>query len=237
MSAQTGRDSLPVFHGYDPIYSTWTPSEATFADPATTEAHILSCGIPDMRHLDAVMSRPNKSEALVTAIVGDFRVGGRMRYGGRFATRTLRYLLAEPALSAANLVDIAQASVIDLLPDAVLWTEICLHPAVCEETVITVAWTASTAIARDIAVATGLLLPAATSWVGRRRDAVESDRRDWCVTVRQRDEIETLAGAWAAWAGQDRDLFSFLVTSSFAFTDQDAMFAAARAVCAPPVGP
>ena len=237
MPTPSGRAPRPAATGYDPFYPPWTPSEAIYADPATTEDHILSHGIPDMRHLDAVMSRPNKSEALVTAIVNDFRADAHMRYSDRFATRTLRYLLAEPALSANNLADIAQVTVMDLFADAGLWAAICLHPAVREETIITVAWTASTAIARDIAVATGLLLPAATSWVGRRRDLTESDRRDWYVTVRQRAEIKQVAHTWAAWAGTDRNLVSFLQAGSFAFADQDVMFAAALAVCAPPAGP
>ena len=199
----------------------------------------LAGGIDDQESLDAAMNRPDKSPALIGTILEalDDLVGL-----GIIANcwAQLTALLAEPALTTHALPLLAELARERGAPDGLL-TAICAHPLTGAGTVIETLWNAPIDVARGAGLATGTLLPAATQWV-RAGNPVE--RRipaqklyQWYVTVAQRAQISALAQEWTTATAGDPGLRSFLITASFAFTDEHEMFAAGRAVTAAPTWP
>ena len=228
----------------------WKPS-ARAADPfddrlglallATPEAAILAGGIYDQESLATAMSQPDKSPALICLILEalDDLVG--LGVIADCATQ-MTTLLAEPALGAQALRRLAELARENGAPD-VLLTAICAHARTEVATVIETLWNAPVSTARDVGLATGTLLSAATKWVragnpSARWDAASDQSLYWSyVSVAQRAQICALAQEWTTATAGDPDLRSFLITASFAFTDEHEMFAAGRAVTAAPTGP
>jgi len=212
------------------------PQELVPAYPGPDEDYVLAHGIRTTERLTEVMSRPDKSPTLIDALIGGLRRGwGPYRaLSDEDVAQLLMSLLEEPALTTRNVRNLAHFAVADLPRHAELLTAICVHPVADNDAVITAVWYATGPTAQDIAVATGLLLPAAVNWVSREVDRATCGHRDWAVSSASRKRATQVAQRWEAWAGTDRNLVLFLVTSSFTFTDEDDLFAAGRAVCAAP---
>jgi len=212
------------------------PVPAVFADPATTEAYIIEAGIHSRERLTAVMSRPHKGPELITLLIDDAAMG-RLPYSllsDATLAKHLLLLLALPAVTAQHLRTLAEVAVQGLPPAAELLAALCVHPLADSKTVITALWYASGRTQQNVALVTGQLLPAALNWVSREVDRVQGGHHDWQISHGQRRRVMEAERRWADWAGADRAMTSFLVTSSFTFTDEADLFAAGRAISASP---
>jgi len=212
------------------------PIPDVFADPATTEAFIIEAGILSRERLAAVMSRPVMGPELITVLV-DAAAEGRLPYStfsDAALAKHLLVLLALPEVTAQHVRTLAQAAIQGLPPDAELLSALCVHPLADTKTVITALWYATGRTHRSVAAATGQLLPAALNWVSREVDRVQGGHHDWQISHGQRRRVMETQRRWANWAGADRSMISFLVASSFSFTNETDLFAAGRAISASP---
>jgi len=211
-----------------------------YADPGTPEYDIAAAGIHTRAGLDAATTRTPKGPALLGAIVTAVLTRACKMLSDEADTLLLA-LLDEPAITGAHL-----AAMSDALPGrqrtgligdgrATLMAAICTHPLAEADTVISCLWDGSAATAADVTRTIGLL-GAATWWV--RCMWHRSGLRGWAVpyapTDIQRRQILELSSRWAGLTAGDPALAAFLATGAFTFTDEDAMFAAGRAVCAAP---
>jgi len=216
-----------------------TAIDTWFTDPATTDEEIAAFGIRELPHLNAALARTPKSAALIGAII-DATVGGPMRavraLSSTEADEILITLLNEPALRNRDLRAIAghtrgrAGTSLEKLVSG-----LCAHPLVDTETVIGCLWNAPVTTAAAVGWSTGELLAAVVSWVVRGLDNPGKPReRRTAPTAGDRARITAVAHRWATLTAGNRALASFVVTSSFGFTDEDDMFAAGRAIASAP---
>jgi len=203
------------------------------ADPATPEDYIAHIGLTDRDRLAAVMVRPNKGSALIGRIISS--VGKVAAYGATTGDEDmLLALLGETQLDGEDVHAMTHLAGGQFLGPRML-TAVCLHPLADRRTVIDSVWRAPVHVAAAISAAAGTLLPAATSWVSRRLDRDgRGHERVFSTSALQYNKIVETAGRWDAWAGADPTRVSFLATTSFAFTEEQALFDAGAALLAPP---
>jgi len=211
-----------------------------YARSQTSESYILAGGITRADHLAAVMSRPSKGTRLIAAIISGVRDNAYPYSQSReHRTSLLTTLLAEPALTYDQLHTICEIAVRDLLSDPDLLAAVCARPG-HPHTFVHALWGISTEGARTIAEAgyargsEEAMLAAAINWVRRDADRRRSGYRGWAVTSGDRQQIDETLERWT-WATRGNPaLAAFVTTSSFAFTDEDDLFAVGRAICAQP---
>jgi len=214
-----------------------------YARPQTSESYILTGGITRADHLAAVMSRPAKGTRLIGTIING--VANRSypyAQSQEHRAALLTALVSEPALTYNQLHTICEVAVRDLLSDPALLAAVCARPG-HPRTFVHAVWNISTEGARTIAEAGHArggqdgMLAAAVSWVRRDGDRRRPGYRSWAVTPGDQQQIDETFERWT-WATRGNPgLAAFITTGSFAFTDEDDMFAAARAVIADPCPP
>jgi len=214
-----------------------TARDTWFADPDTTDEAILRFGIHDRTHLDAIMVRAPKSAAIIGAIIdATISTAPRRWLSAADGDVVLIRLLDETALRNRDLRAIAghtrgrAGASLEKLVSA-----LCAHPLVDTETVISCLWNAPVTTAAAVGWSTGELLAAVVSWVVRGLDDPGRPReRRSSPTAGDRARITAVAHRWATLTAGEPALASFVVTSSFNFTDEDDMFAAGRAIASAP---
>jgi len=189
--------------------------------------------------LDAAMSRPNKSPDLIGALISGVE-NGRAWCSHDKAVATVRALAGEKRLSAANLYALAW-TITRHLPrtgelDDVL-VAVCAHPLAGSGTLMHSLWTATAKFTTEVARASGSLLPGATWWVRRELGKTALCMRDGIPNREQEEMVADVANRWLRRAGDNDALRSMVATTSLMFTDEDEMFAAAAAICAPATEP
>jgi len=207
------------------------PQAEVFAEPRTAESYIINAGIHDREALDAVLSRPVKSEGLLHALI---QVIGTAPWVPPLDTYPLmNVLLSDPAVSAGNLELMASWSLryaTGETPDA-LRLAVCVHPAAEMATLVAALWgppeRVPQAVGRAVAAATSSLVPAAVCWVCRY------SRRAAC-TPSSLTKVEALVARWEAQCAGDRALVAFVASRGFDYTDEVDMFAVGRALSAAP---
>jgi len=233
--AQGGRpDDRPVHEGLARP-ATLAESAAWMGNPDTSEAAIASYGIPTNAHLAVVLARNPKGPDLLAAVV-DAVVGGVLTDPDQDAT--LAALLAEPAITAAHLISLTRVHSLTGFNIEALMVALCAHALAPPDMVVGVLWRGPESIHVDVAAATGSLLAPAVSWVRRQVRASRTPGQPRLApSLSQRAEIVAVADRWAAATHGQPAMVAFLLTSSFAFTDEDIMFAAGRALVAAPTRP
>lgn len=227
-------DARPVHDGLARP-ATLAESATWMGRPDTSEAAIAAYGIPTSAHLAVVLARAPKGPDLLAAVI-DAVVGGVLTGPGQDGV--LADLLAEPAITAAHLISLARARPPAGFNIEALMVALCAHALAPPAMVVDVLWNAPTSTQADVAAATGCLLAPAVSWVRRSfRVSKTPGWARWLPSVSQRAEIVAVAERWAAATHGQPDMVAFLLTSSLAFTDEDTMFAAGRALTAAPAGP
>ena len=215
------------------------PLEAVYADPGAPESLILRNGICYLGALNAVMTRPNKSPALLSAITKS--VAGS-NFGDDAAHATVLALLDEQSLTADALYDLVNA-----LPGqsrehhAGMLTAICSHRLSDVDTILHALWNADTATFADVAAATRNLQVVAMWWVvsGNCREydpptwRLYGTDRAWKVT-----RARTLAAVarWDSAAETNPALRAYLLSAVFDFNGENetTMIAAGLAITADP---
>jgi len=209
------------------------PDREIFADPATPESFILAHNLLPCGRIGAVISRPGKSSALLGHLLAALHEAGQV--GLTVGEAELLPLLAEVALSEEDLQVMFELAADGGCVSSKLMTGICTHPRVHLRTIIDSAWQSPVHVVADIAAATGTLAPAAANWVSRELDrAGLAHERLWYVSAAQYNQISAAGRRWSAWARGNPAKVAFLLTSSFAFTNEDEMFAAGQALLAAP---
>jgi len=195
------------------------------ADPATPEWLIRSRGIHARGDFDAVMSRPVKSPALVTALA-IYAIS--KAYLDTEHSQNVLDVLAEPNLPVSSLLRIT--AVVHQLGfnTPALLAALLTHPNSNDDDVVAAFWGAGQPLVEKVARTTGLLLPLAVACVSRQFVGV------WIVPDYAVDQIHAVHARWTRWAGQDQSRLAFLLSSALNFTDEDDMFAAGDAFAGQP---
>ena len=203
-----------------------------FADPTTPESYVLNQNLLSSGRFAAVMARADKSSALLGHIIDAVVVYGQV--GLPVTADMLLPLLSEPALSEQDLQGMSELAA-QIGSAHRLRAGICAHARVHPRTVIDVVWQAPARVSADISAATGTLLPAATDWVKRELGRAGLGHESlWYVSADQYNKIMATVRRWESWARRNTGRWAFLSANSFAFTDEDEMFAAGAAVLAAP---
>ena len=189
--------------------------------------------------LDSAIRRPNKSPELIGYLISAVE-NGRAWCTHDKAVAAVRALADEERLSAANLYSLAwiitrRISRTAELDDVLV--AVCAHPLAEDRTVIYSLWTATAKFTTEVAQASGSLIPGATWWVRR-----ELNKTVLCMGVgipshEQENMVADVAARWGRRAGDNAALRATVATSSMMFTDEDELFAAAEAICAPATAP
>ena len=216
---------------------TKTTNGGVFAHPSVSEADIAAAGIHTRANLDAAMGRTPKGPILLRTLIGALTVGHTWPAADQARYVMLTTLLTEhPELTPENLRAMRPALVRSAAPGhAEFVTTLASHPSADAALVVRAVWNATAEVAAQVARTRGDLLSIAACWV-RPKTAT---RRGWTAppgTGLVALAVST-ATTWAAWAGTNPDRRAFLINCWNEFTDQDSMFAAGEAVCAPPSGP
>jgi len=203
----------------------WTPPEGR-----AREEHFPGFRIRTLAALEAAMSQPDKSPALIEAVLNAV-TNSWLDADDRMPM--LAALLKEPALTQAHLRTMTKNARFTQGWDTN--AAICKHRLVDEEMTIWALWNAPLETLQDVSNAIGTLLPAAIWWVRSamwRNPPVELSLSS--PTPAQHARVSDCVARWAAQVAEVADLASFLTTSSFTFTNEDDMFAVGRAICAQP---
>lgn len=196
---------------------------ARVADPSTPEASIAKLGIRTVAELDAAMARTPKGQVLLGALFDFFADAD----AGLGLDSYIVDLIAEPALTSQHLATATTVMHRRHGPAyARLAAAICTYPLASPHAIIGALWNASPPLHQDIARTRADLLPVAVCWV---RHTAGDDTG----YANQAAMITDTARTWAHWAGDSPARTAFLIASSAAFTDQDALLAAGDAVPAP----
>lgn len=209
------------------------PTLVVFGDPATHENYILSQPLLDRATLDVVAVRANKSSALIGHIIAS--IDSVATYGATaHDDDMLITLLREPELTDQDLHAMTHLAGGQFLR-AGLQSAICLHPLASQRTIIDSLWRSPAHVAELVAAATRTLLPAAVSWVSRQLDcAGREQEHTFAVSALQHSQIAQTLAAWTVWTGDDPARVAALTATSFAFTDEQTLFAVAQALLTAP---
>jgi len=193
---------------------------------------ITVCPINTREGLDAAMATPEKTAALLNAIVRALGVGRVCTHADGDAMAGL--LLGEPLLNWEHLY-LLTATLVHrgdngLEPARVA---ICSHPDTDADTLVYALWQAPTATLAAVSRATSRLIPNAIDWE-RRRYGRTGGRHFQPLTSASQNRVTATASRWEKLTAKDHALRSFITGGSFLFTDQRTMFAAARGVTATP---
>lgn len=112
---------------------------------------------------------------------------------------------------------------------------ICSHPLTSAYTTAISLWVSDASTAREVGLATGTLLPAATWWVHAELDRGEAP--GWLQNGPHPDQqrrITATEARWDAASAGNPTLRAFITASSFDFTCEEEMFAVGAALTAEP---
>ena len=202
-----------------------------YALAATSDAAILFGGITDRATFAAVLSRANKSEALLgeltTYAIDD-------AYRNRDAhTATVMSLLGAPDLYSGDLAAVAAFLRFHGHVHTSLLMAVCTHPNVAVGTLISMTWRATDQQCAEVSKATASVLSAVVAWVRARSGELATVGRE--PTDYQVGVVCDTRDRWAGWVGADQGRRSFLQARASDFTDEADLFAAGEALLAAPV--
>jgi len=207
---------------------------ALYANPATPEAVIRKHGLQTRQELLVALARQAKGQVLLTALIKALNSPRLMSQTER--DTLMLPLLAEPALRARHLhaITAARTTIASTAHTALmggLWDHVLLD----DQSITNYLWGAPMTVAARVALTTGSLAASATNWVARGLDG-QSARRPWGLqlTPAERARVIAVTVRWAELTTGQPALVAFVVTSAFTFTNEDDMFAAGRAITAPP---
>jgi len=198
------------------------------ADPGTPEEYILRHGVHSRELLDAALSRPGKSAALIAAILSQVCDGLLAERAD--AAQVVDALLGEPQLSGANVKTMAYLVMIGRVEETeALLTRMCTHPRCSDESLLTTLWNVAPLISRSASMATGQMVAATSAWL-RRLDT----RGSVYPTTGGMGAAHALAARWDVWVGGDESRRSFLLSAWFYHDEESTMFTVGEALTAGP---
>ena len=206
------------------------------AMPRDTEQDILRAGIRTRDQLVAAVAYPNKSPALIRALI-ELADGGGYPYSFVDGDLIMLPLLDEPTLTLENL----RAVVVGRTRPGWPWSRVlaaaCAHPLADTDVVIDALWHAPPTAVVEVAVATADLLPLVVNWVVRELERKEiTGLHHEHASPDQRARIAAIAWTWRKSCAQNRGLHEFLLAHATSFTDEATLLAAGAALCASPAG-
>jgi len=201
-----------------------------YANPDTSESYILRQGILYPAALDAVMSRPNKSPALIGALLTGATAGW---LSPRQSDDTLLALLGGPALRACDLHAITRTMYTAgrARHSVALLSALCGHKLADLGVLIEALWGADPGSIRDVAAITGDLRVTAFWW---RHNGPARDQRAGFhghpASVLSGDALVDTATRWETLTEGNPRLRSFILTGAFDFADENTLLAVGRAI-------
>ena len=181
--------------------------------------------------LAEVLSWPDKSPALIAALIDGERHGAYPFGTAATMDQTIPVLLAEPALTRAHLETLAS-----FVRGRGRWdylAQICCHARADAHIVADSLWQARPSSTRALALSTGMLLPVVIKWV---REALCNDGSELHATPTdaQFDQIVATASRWEQEVAGNTALHMFLLIHAADFDTEDDLFAVGHAVAATP---
>jgi len=179
--------------------------------------------------LDEVLAWPDKSPALIAALIDGERYGAYPFGTAATMSLTIPVLLAAPAMTRANLADLAS-----FIKGVGRWdylAQVCCHARVDARIVADLLWQAHPGNTGALALSTGLLLPVFVKWV---REVIRKDGGSLYATPtdEQFDQATATASRWEQEIADNTALRMFLLTHAAEFDTEDDLFAVGHALAA-----
>lgn len=201
---------------------------AAFDDPSTPEQYLMRCGLREPADFTAAMSRPTKSPAMLSVLIGFVGADRLERDQGRAAILSL---LGEAELDHDGLQHLARIANSYGLNSGGVLRAICCHRTASTTILIGALWNAGNDAAADVATRTGTLMPAVIAWVRTRQHGTGCYSQP---TIADREQIAATRQRWTTWAAGNQARVAYLTHSWRSFTNEDTMLEVGHALTAAP---